>query len=212
MTSAAPDGQASRVVARPMLAVVVTVLLASGCDGGGDSAAPDVPYEDVQSVFDKYGCVGCHPGVNPSLDLTAENSYDELVGAQALADPTLYRVVAGDPSSSLLYLKLGGDPVVADIPGIGTRMPPRAPPIDEADLATVRDWILGGAKGVDGETGGPEVTTPGTPPPSVGDRELAAEQRGSGTISGLVIDQRPARLLGLCSSKTRPAAGLTASV
>lgn len=208
MTSSGPGGQASRVVARPMLAVVVTVLLASGCDGGGESAAPDVAYEKVQSVFDRYGCVGCHPGVNPSLDLTAENSYDQLVGAQALADPTLYRVVAGDPGTSLLYLKLGGDPVVADIPGIGTRMPPRAPPIDEADLATVRDWILGGARGVDGKTGGPEVTTPGTPPPPVGDRELAAKQRGTGTISGRVIDQHREPLEGALVTMLLQGAGL----
>jgi len=202
------------VVGRLLLAgTVLTAALAlgtsvAGCGGSDESAAPDVPYEQVQSVFDKYGCVGCHPGVNPSLDLTPERSYDNLVGVEALLDPTLYRVVAGDPSKSFLYLKLGGDPVTADIPGIGTRMPPRAAPIAEEDLALVRNWILGGAKGADGQTGGPEVTTPGTPPPPVGDTELASEQKGTGTISGTVVDQRRQPLAGAIVTMLLVGAGL----
>jgi hypothetical protein len=159
-------------------------------------------------VFDKYGCAGCHPGVNTSLDLTSENSYDNLVGVEALLDPTLYRVVAGDPSKSFLYLKLGGDPVAADIPGIGTRMPPRSDPIAADDLALVRDWILGGAKGADGQTGGPEVTTPGTPPPPVGDAAFASEQKGTGTISGSVVDQRRRPLPGAIVTMLHVGAGL----
>ncbi len=187
------------MVGRPLLAgsaLAAAVVLTAGCGGGDQSAAPDVPYEKVQSVFTKYGCTGCHPGVNPSLDLTPEHSYDNLVGAQALLDPTLYRVVAGDPSTSLLYLKLGGDPVTADIPGVGGRMPPGADPIAAEDLALVRDWILGGAKNVDGKTGGPEVTTPGTPPPAVGAAAFASQQTGMGTISGLVVDQRHKPVVG----------------
>jgi hypothetical protein len=189
LTTTGERGQAARVGGRSLLVVafVLAASVAGGC-GGDETAAP--PYEDVQGVFEEYACTGCHPGVNPSLDLRAERSYDDLVGIPALEDPTLYRVVAGDPGKSFLYLKLGGDPVVADIPAIGTRMPPRAPPIAEEDLATVRDWILDGAKNADGETGGPQVATPGTPPAAVGDRSLATEQTGSGTIAGAVIDQR----------------------
>lgn len=203
-------GQALWVVGRLLLAgsvLTAALALAAGC-GGDDSAAPDVPYSEVQSVFDEYGCIGCHPGVNSSLDLRADVSYDNLVGIEALLDPTLHRVVAGDPSTSFLYLKLGGDPVTADIPGIGTRMPPRAPAIAEEDLATVRDWILGGAKNEDGETGGPEVATPGTPPPAVGDTAFAAEQRGTGTISGSVVDQRREPLEGALVTMLLVGAGL----
>lgn len=181
------------MVARLVLvacALSAAVALAAGCGGDDAAAVRDVPYSEVQAVFDEYGCIGCHPGVNSSLDLRAEVSYDNLVGIEALLDPTLYRVIAGDPSTSFLYLKLGGDPVTADIPGIGTRMPPRSPPIAAEDLATVRDWILGGARGEDGETGGPEVQTPGTPPPAVGDTAFATEQTGTGTISGTVVNQK----------------------
>lgn len=170
--------------------LALSVVLVVGCGGGeeAESGAP-VEYGEVQSVFEEYGCVACHPGVNPSLDLTEDNSYDQLVGVRALEDPTLFRVVAGDPERSFLYLKIGGDPPVADIPAIGTRMPPRAPPIDPEDMDIIRRWILQGAKDPDGRTGGPEVPTPGTPP---GDLDVAAatETEGSATIEGSVVDQR----------------------
>jgi hypothetical protein len=177
-----------------ILAVVVVAGLAA-CAGGEDDAAQrtdssePVSYAQVQAVFGKYGCVGCHPGVNPSLDLREGRSYEQLVGVRALEDPRLVRVVAGDPERSFLYLKLGGAPPVADIPAIGTRMPPRAPPIDEADLELVRAWIEQGAKNVDGKTGGPRVPTPGTPPTEL-DVAAATRPRGTGTITGSVISQR----------------------
>ena len=188
-----------------LLAVSLLVLLVAlvSCGGSGDGGAatagegspvsedlgPKVEYAEVQAVFERYGCTGCHPGVNPSLDLTAGKSYDQLVGVQALEDPTLYRVVAGDPGKSFLYLKIGGDPPVGDIPAIGTRMPPRAAPISEQDLGLVRRWILQGAVGADGKTGGPEVPTPGSPPRDL-DVGAATETEGTGTISGTVVDQR----------------------
>lgn len=152
-------------------------------------AGPPVAYDEVQAVFEKYGCTACHPGVNPALDLTAGKSYDQLVGVQALEDPTLYRVVAGDPERSFLYLKVGGAPPVGDIPAIGTRMPPFAPPIDRADMDTIRNWILQGAKGPDGKTGGPAVPTPGDPPTGL-DVPPAATTEGSAAIEGTVVDQR----------------------
>jgi Carboxypeptidase regulatory-like domain len=170
--------------------VLLSVVVLAGC--GGDD---EVAYAEVQRVWEKYGCTGCHPGVNPSLDLREGNSYDELVGIAALEDPSLVRVVAGDPERSFLYLKLGGAAPIGDIPAIGTRMPPRAPPIDEADLELVRRWIEQGAKNQDGVTGGPRVATPGTPPTEL-DVAAATQQRGSGTIAGSVIDQRRRALGG----------------
>jgi hypothetical protein len=173
-----------------LLSFVTLSVAVMGCGGGGgEEAGAPVEYGEVQAVFEKYGCTACHPGVNPSLDLTEGSSYDQLVGIRALEDPTLYRVVAGDPERSFLYLKVGGAPPLADIPAIGTRMPPRAPPIDPEDMDLIRRWILQGAKGPDGRTGGPQVPTPGTPP---GDLDVAeaTETEGSATIAGSVVDQR----------------------
>lgn len=173
-----------------LIALVLLVAGLGACGGGSDDEAMGEPvaYRDVQAVFQQYGCIDCHPGVNPSLDLRAGKSYDQLVGVRALEDPSLVRVVAGDPDRSFLYLKLGGAAPIGDIPAIGTRMPPRAPPIDEADLDVVRRWILQGAKGADGQTGGRRVATPGTPPRDL-DVEAATSPDGTGTITGTVVDQ-----------------------
>ena len=173
-------------------AAALMVLLATGC--GGDETEP-VAYSQVQAVWEKYGCTGCHPGVNSSLDLRKGRSYASLVGIAALEDPSLTRVVAGDPDRSFLYLKLGGASPLGDIPAIGTRMPPRAPPIDAGDLELVRDWIEQGAKDESGRTGGPRVATPGTPPADL-DTGAATRPRGSGRITGTVVDQRRRPLAG----------------
>ena len=179
-----------------LVALLAGAATVAGCGGNdAEEAGAPVAYEEVQRVFEEYGCTACHPGANPSLDLTKGKSYDQLVGIRALEDPTLYRVVAGDPERSFLYLKLGGAPPVADIPAIGTRMPPRAPPIDPDDLDLIRRWILQGAKDVDGRIGGPQGATPGTPPGDL-DRELAGEPEGSATIVGSVVDQRRQPLEG----------------
>jgi Carboxypeptidase regulatory-like domain len=183
-----------RLVGFLLLAAVSAAFVGCGGDGDDETGAP-VSYGEVQAVFEEYGCTACHPGVNPSLDLREGNSYDQLVGIPALEDPTLLRVVAGDPARSFLYLKLGGEPPLADIPAIGTRMPPRAPPIDPGDLDLIRRWILQGAKDADGRTGGPQVATPGTPPGDL-DREPAREPEGSATIVGSVVDQRREPLEG----------------
>jgi hypothetical protein len=173
------------LLAIPACLVAAAVAIAACGGGEGDAVA----FEDVQAVFEDNGCVSCHPTVNSSLDLRAGRSYEDLVGIRALEDPTLYRVVAGDPERSFLYLKLGGAAPVADIPAIGTRMPPRAPPIPEEDMETIRKWIEDGAKDVDGKTGGPRVPTPGTPPTDL-DVPSAGSPTGTGTITGSVIDEQ----------------------
>lgn len=181
---------------RPALLVLAAcvgiglAMLVAACGGKSkEGSGAQVSYAQVQSVFQRNGCTACHPGVNPSLNLLAGKSYADLVGIRALDDPDLYRVVAGDPDNSFLYLKVGGDPVIADIPGVGRRMPPQAPPIPDADKRLIHDWIAQGAKGPDGKTGGPQVTTPGTPPPNVDGTVASTEKTGSGVISGTVIDQ-----------------------
>jgi Carboxypeptidase regulatory-like domain len=70
-----------------------------------------------------------------------------------------------------------------------TRRKQAHPSIDSEDLDLVRRWILQGAKGPDGRTGGPQVPTPGTPPGDLDVPEATATE-GSATIAGSVVDQR----------------------
>ena len=179
-----------------VLAAVAVIRATSGGSGSNGAAVRNVSYARVQSVFEKYGCTACHPGVNPSLTLQRGKSYASLVGIRAVEDPRLYRVVAGDPGRSFLYLKVGGDPAIADIPAIGSRMPPGAPPISVADRNLIRDWILGGAEGPDGKTGGPAVKTPGSSPTGLGKTALATRPTGSGTIRGRVFDEAHRPIVG----------------
>ncbi len=186
-------------VACASVLILVLVFVLAGRGGTKKQAAAgnkQVAYSQVQSLFSKYGCTSCHPFVNPSLNLQAGKSYANLVGVSALEDPRLYRVVAGDPGRSFLFLKVGGNPPLADIPAIGGRMPPSAPPIASSDLALIRTWIEQGAKGPDGKTGGPRVTTPGSPPTALGGAQDAASPRGTGTITGTVLDQQRSPIAG----------------
>jgi hypothetical protein len=171
------------------LLAVPLLLAAAGCGGGSKSAGKPVTFGQVETVFSKYSCASCHPSVNPSLDLRAGHIYQSIVGARALEDPDLVRVVAGDPDKSFLYLKIAGDPELGDIPAIGARMPQGAPRMAQEDIDIVRDWILQGAKNAQGKTVGPSVPTPGSPGPSpVG--EEAAGPTGDATITGIVKDER----------------------
>jgi hypothetical protein len=165
-------------------------LLAAGCGGGGsESGGKPVAFGQVESVFAKYSCAGCHPSVNPSLDLRQGHVYSSIVGVRALEDPDLVRVVAGDPDKSFLYLKIAGDPELGDIPAIGARMPQGAARMAQEDIDIVRDWILQGAKNAQGKTAGPSVPTPGSPGPSPVGQE-AAGPTGDATITGVVEDER----------------------
>ncbi len=184
-----------RLSAKTLVVLAASIgmgLLVTACGGKGNTVA----YSQVQSVFTRNGCTGCHPGVNPSLNLQAGKSYANLVGIRALEDPDLYRVVAGDPDRSFLYLKVGGNPVIADIPAVGSRMPPESPPISKEDMKLIHDWISQGAKGADGKTGGPQVTTPGTPPASVEGTAGAKVPAGTGSVTGTVIDQQRKPIAG----------------
>ncbi len=188
-------------VACASVLVLVLVFILAGRGGTKPASTlaaggKQVAYSRVQSLFSKYGCTSCHPFVNPSLSLQAGKSYASLVGVRALEDPRLYRVVAGDPGRSFLFLKVGGNPPIADIPAIGGRMPPSAPPIASSDLALIRTWIEQGAKGPYGKTGGPKVTTPGSPPTGLGTAQEAGSPRGTGTISGTVVDQQHKPIAG----------------
>jgi hypothetical protein len=184
--------------AAALAALVLGAALVVGCGGGDDgeeAASAPVSYGQVQAFFNRH-CVSCHPSVSPALDLRPGRSYSQIVGRPALEAPGLVRVIAGDPDASFLYLKVNGFPALGDIPAVGTRMPPMAPRLPASEIRILRDWIMQGARNAQGRTvSAGAVPVPGARPAFTGAPQ-AEEDRGTGTITGRVIDQRRRPLAG----------------
>jgi hypothetical protein len=121
-------------------------ILSAGCSDDGDSSPMDPPPPtavtfsgDVQPIFNSR-CTGCH-GVagNAGLNLTADDSYENLVGVQASGYDAIL-VVPGNPDSSVLYNK------VADTGVYGATMPAAGTPLTSQQIETMRTWIEEGAE------------------------------------------------------------------
>lgn len=173
----------------PALLLPVSVYLL--VHSGPGSPAPRVRFAQIQNLFQRAGCEGCHPGVNPSLNLLPGHSYAALINVRALEDPRYAYVVAGDPQKSFLYLKVAGFGKAAQV---GGRMPFLRQPLSRADVQLLAEWISQGARGPNGRLPPRSVVQlPGEP--NLPQLPPAATPNGSGTISGTVIDQarRPIR-------------------
>ena len=72
---------------------------------------------EVQSVFDRTAAPAAIPASTRRSTSQRRTRTTTSSASQALEDPTLYRVVAGDPGRSFLYLKVGGDPADRGHPG-----------------------------------------------------------------------------------------------
>ena len=109
-----------------------------------DSGTPpvDPTLTNVQEqVFRSCTFSSCH-GSTPAggLDLLPGESYVELVGVASQEKPEVMRVVAGNPDSSYLVLKMRADPSI-----INDEMPPGAQ-LPEDKIALVEAWITAGAQ------------------------------------------------------------------
>jgi hypothetical protein len=113
-------------------------------DGGSESMAA------VQAIFDLH-CVICHDSsklglpANPGVPLTADKSYDTLVGKSGQEPCGGILVVPGDPAASYLHQK-----VTIDTPCSGGRMPlpfevGRRVNLTDAEISTINTWIAAGA-------------------------------------------------------------------
>lgn len=105
----------------------------SGGDGSCDFATK------VQPIF-TASCASCHGGAAPQLglDLGEGAAYAALVGVDSTSQPGTLRVAPGDPSASLLLLKVGPTPPV------GARMP-LGGALSDAEIATLEAWVAAGA-------------------------------------------------------------------
>lgn len=141
-------------------ASLIGVLLgAAGCSGNGDGldengrpigGGPPPPpppppgtsdFKKIQDTIFTPACVGCHAGAGAprGLRLDEGNSYALLVGVASAEVPALQRVKAGDAENSYLVHKIEGRAAV------GGRMPLGGPPLPQADIDLIKQWIVAGA-------------------------------------------------------------------
>ena len=92
---------------------------------------------DIQPIFDQNCTTSCHPN-SGNLDLTAANSYNQLVNVNA-SGYSGKRVVPGDPENSVLYKKIDGSGVY------GSNMP-LGGNLSAAQINTIKQWIIEGAQ------------------------------------------------------------------
>ena len=94
-----------------------------------------------QNVFTPF-CTRCHAGASAptGLRLDEASSYAMLVNVASVEVPSLRRVRPGDPDLSYLIQKLEGRAAV------GGRMPLNSPPLPQATIDVIRQWIREGAQ------------------------------------------------------------------
>jgi len=117
----------------------VAVTIANG--------APAVSLAQIQGLVFTPICSGCHNGSNPptgalpgSQNLTAGNSFANIVNVPSLEIPALLRVKPNDPANSYLIRKLEGAAGIQ-----GSRMPLGGPFLDQPTIDLVKAWIASGA-------------------------------------------------------------------
>jgi hypothetical protein len=134
--------------------VLCAACALSACAGNGDglnengrpleeddSAGLQPTFQSIQDQVFTPVCTGCHAGAAApvGLRLDAGASYALLVNASSVEVPALRRVQPGNPDASYLIQKLEG------IAAVGSRMPLNAPPLPQATIDVIRQWIANGA-------------------------------------------------------------------
>jgi hypothetical protein len=94
-------------------------------------------FSSIQVEVFSTSCAlsGCHAGSqNPNL--SAGQSYNNLVNVSSLENPSMLRVKPGESGNSLLIKKLTGD---------GTSIMPPAGQLSQAKIDSIASWINKGA-------------------------------------------------------------------
>jgi hypothetical protein len=132
--------------------IALSLLLLTACGelktptspgGGGEPIDPTATFTRVQNEVFTPNCtaIGCHDAIGQSsgMLLTAGNAYANTVNRPSEEMPNLMRITPNDYANSYLYRKITGAGIT------GERMPLNKPPLDDAKLKLVRDWIRRGA-------------------------------------------------------------------
>ena len=111
--------------------------------GGGEPIDPTATFTRVQNEIFTPTCarLGCHDriGQQSSQVLVAGEAYANIVNHPSVEMPSLMRIAPLDPANSYLYRKISGSGITGD------RMPQALPPLTDAQIKLVRDWIRRGA-------------------------------------------------------------------
>ena len=132
--------------------LIVLVLLLAACGnletpteplGGGDPIDETATFTRVQNEIFTPTCavIGCHHPIGQQSQqiLTAGQAYAMTVNHASVEMPSLSRVKPFDPANSYLYRKITGAGITGD------RMPQGLPPLSDAQIKLIRDWIRRGA-------------------------------------------------------------------
>ena len=133
---------------------VTLTAVATDVDGNvGTSPAaqvtvgPTVTLTQLQTQVFTPLCSGCHNGSQPaggalpgSQNLTAGNTFSNLVGVASIEQPDLRRVKRDDPDNSYLIHKVEGTAGIT-----GARMPLGGPALSQATIDQIRAWVSSGA-------------------------------------------------------------------
>jgi len=134
------------------------LLANAGCTGSGQGldqngrpigsdASSSAPLTaDLQSIQDNIFtpiCTRCHVGASApeGLRLDAADSFNLLVGVPSAEDPSVLRVMPGEPDNSYLIRKLEGSSGI-----VGVRMPFDGPYLPQSTIDVIRQWITNGAQ------------------------------------------------------------------
>lgn len=111
--------------------------------GGGEPIDQSATFTRVQNEIFTPTCarLGCHDtiGQQSQMVLVSGRAYAQIVNVPSVEMPSLRRIQPNDPANSYLYRKITGAGITGD------RMPQSLPPLSDAQIALVRNWIRRGA-------------------------------------------------------------------
>lgn len=134
--------------------VVIALCLLTACGelksptdpiDSGDPIDPTATFTRVQNeVFTPTcGVIGCHDPLGQSssgqMILTPGQAYAQIVNHPSTEMPSLSRIKPNDFANSYLYRKITGAGIT------GERMPLGSPPLTDAQIQLIRNWIRRGA-------------------------------------------------------------------
>lgn len=106
------------------------------------SSAPTLSLLQADIFSPSCAVSGCHTGASPpqGLNLSAGQTFANVVDVPANEVPSLDRVEPGDPDASYLVRKVEGTA------SVGGQMPLGGAPLSNAQMQAIRDWITAGAE------------------------------------------------------------------